>query len=106
MDASEQEFQKRLAIWQVSTTIAATVGTALLAGWLSLFLFTVAARMNRAGAFAEDMQGSQGVTQIAFDSGLGHVLVVVGFILMIQIVMMWLIHKQEIKAPVTKSAKT
>ncbi len=106
MNVSEQEFQKRLAVLQVSATIAATVGAAVLAGMLALFLFEVEVRMDAVGESEEDTTGMLTVSKIALDSGIGYVVVIISIIVTIQTVTILKIYKQKTKTPVTKSTKT
>lgn len=105
MNIQEQNFQKRLVVWQLLATIFATVGAVMFAYGLSLFLFSSQLGIDSIQASDETKNNLELFSKIS--SKAGFVYLASGLILLFgcPLMIIFVILKEKVKLKEKKSSK-
>lgn len=105
MNIDEQNFQKRLVVWQLLATIIVSVGAVMFAYGLSLLLFSSELGIDSIEATEETANNLQILSKISSKAGLVYALTGGILIFAVPIVIIYIITKEKIRPKRNKFSK-
>ena len=106
MNVNEQNFQKRLVVWQLLATIIVSVGAIMLAYGLTLLLFSSELGIDSIGESEETANNLQIIAKISSKAGLVYTITGVILIFVVPVVIIYTIVKEKVKPIRNKSSKS
>lgn len=105
MSRDEQNFQKRLVVWQLLATIIAAVGAVMLAYGLSLLLFSSELGIDSIEASEDTANNLKIISKIASNSAWTYIVTGIVLLFLIPFLIIILILNEKVKPKKKKSSK-
>lgn len=105
MNIDEQNFQKRLVVWQLLATIIAAVGAVMLAYGLSLLLFSSELGIDSIDASEDTANNLQIISNMALNAGWIYLITGIVLLFIVTFLIIIVIVKEKVKPKMNKSSK-